>query len=142
MEEKGLNGREKIARMYRTSIEGNEQQGLFKAGPRLSDNPRMLAAILYDSVENVAQNYLLPMMEEGIADGSIQTDDPEELSEVLMLLANVWLNPMVFGDNPEKLVRKAKFYKKLTDSLGLHVIDDQVVDQLERLCQPFFDRTE
>lgn len=139
VEEQGPNGMEKLAKLFRTSIRRNGQQGIFQMAPDFSENSRFLATILYDSVENVARNYILPLVEEGLRDGSIKTDYPEELSEVLMLLSNVWLNPMVFQDSEEKLVRKAEFYGQLLDTLGLPIIDRELIEDLRKCCRGFYE---
>lgn len=142
MAEKGLNGREKLTEMFRASIRQNQQRGLLRMAPDFFENSRFLASILYDSVENVAKNYIFPMVEEGIQDGSIRTDYPEELAEVLMLLANVWLNPMIFRDSRQKLVRKSKFYQRLLEDMGMPMIDEEIIRELEVFCQDFFDSRE
>ena len=45
-------------------------------------------------------------MKEGIADGSLATEFPEECAEVFLLLMNVWCDPAVFSGNAEKDVYK------------------------------------
>ena len=71
------------------------------------------------------------VIEEGIEDGSIQTDYPKQLAEVIMLLGNVWLNPMIYHCGPEEMIEKVKFYHIILQSFGINVIDDKVLAALE-----------
>ena len=63
----------------------------------------------------MAPDYILPIINQGIADGSIETEYPEQLAELILLVANVWLNPMIFDSSVEETCRKFMTYgiKKL-----------------------------
>ena len=89
--------------------------------------------ILDGSLNDSAPNYIQPIIEQGIADGTIQTEHPEEFSEMLMLLANFWLNPMIFGDSVEKTHNKFKVFQQLLDGIGLHVVDGDMLLRMEEL---------
>lgn len=71
------------------------------------------------------------ILKEGIADGSIHTEYPRELAEVLMLVSNVWLNPMIYHSSPEETVHKLKFYQYTLKLWGLDILDDEVIASLE-----------
>ena len=66
-------------------------------------------------MEEVAPKFIQP---QGIADGSLQADYPVELAQVLVLLANIWLNPMVFDMDQTQLARRFAFWEQLTIRLG------------------------
>lgn len=46
------------------------------------------------SFDESADGCLLPVIEEGIADGSIACECPREAAEAVSLLANLWLLPL------------------------------------------------
>ena len=76
-----------------------------------------------------------PILEEGIADGSICTDYPKELSEVLMLMGNLWLNPLVYHCDTLQLINRMRFFQHMLRLLGLDIIDDEMFIPLEKYAQ-------
>ena len=76
---------------------GNFQSFFRHAGPGgdgydsadMLKNPQLLVMFLKDSVQREAPDLLTPIIEEGIRDGSIQSEYPRELAEVLMLIGNL-----------------------------------------------------
>ena len=74
-------------------------------------------------------------MEEGIKDGSIHTNYPSELGEVLLLLGNVWLNPMTMDSTPEETLRKCLCFKEILDALGLDIVDEKTINRLQELTE-------
>ena len=57
-------------------------------------NARILATEYRDSLDVSARSFLQPLIEEGVADGSIVCPHPREAAEALSLLANLWLIPL------------------------------------------------
>lgn len=57
-------------------------------------NARILATEYRDSLSVSARSFLQPLIEEGIADGSIVCPHPREAAEALSLLVNLWLIPL------------------------------------------------
>lgn len=129
-----LSGREKLKELFRLSAADSSQNKMFEAAPNMLMNPQLLALYLRDSVQKEATELTCKVIEEGIADGSIQTQYPRELSEVLMLLGNIWLNPMIYQCAPAETVKKVEFYKHLLELLGLDVFDDSMVDRIEEVA--------
>ena len=79
--------------------------------------------------------YIQPIIEEGVRDGSIQTDYPRELSEALMVLSNIWLNPAVIPSTPEVLLRKLKLFDEMLKGLGLDLLEEQIIQRFEELLR-------
>ena len=124
-----LNGLEKLKLMIRKSLDSKEQTEFAQAVPNLLKNPKFLAEQLHDSVEIIAPA-LEPFIQEGIDDGSIHSKYPHELAQALMILLNLWLNPMVFNDSKEDVRNKFRFLKDMTESLGIPLLDDDMLDLL------------
>ena len=49
-------------------------------------------------------DYIVPVIRQGVEDGSIHTDCPEELADLMMLLTDVWANPIIFPMSEEQMV--------------------------------------
>ena len=66
-------------------------------------------------------------------DGSIRTEYPRELSEVLVILTNIWLNPEVIEASPEMMLHKVRFFDEILKGLGLDLFDEQMYQRYEEL---------
>ena len=80
---------------------------------------------------------LYTSIEEGIRDGTIETDYPRELAEVLMLIGNIWINPMIYQCSTEEVLKKVEFFKYLTEKLGLDVITEDMIEKIKHFSDVF-----
>ena len=131
----GLTGAEKLRRMFRASLGNSDQTDLFALAPNMLKNPKLMAILLESMMGDVLPNCMEPVLREAVADGSVQTDCPEELGELLLLLANVWLNPMIYPATPEKTRRRMALFDRMLRSMGLNLLDEELLDQWERYCR-------
>lgn len=127
-DDKELNGLEKLRQIFRVSLNNPVQEKMMSTAPNLLNNPKMLAAQLKSMMEDAVPNYIQPIIEQGISDGSILTDYPKELSETLMLLSDLWLNPMIFEASTETMLRRCRFFQKILLGLGLDLFDQQLIE--------------
>ena len=74
------------------------------------------------------------IIEQGIADGSIHTDYPAELAELILLAANIWMNPMIFDDSMEVSCRKFMVFRQMMLGFGLDIVDDELLERLQELA--------
>ncbi|MFQ7552482.1 MAG: hypothetical protein ACLRMZ_21980 [Blautia marasmi] len=91
--------------------------------------------VMRETLDITAPQYLTPIMEEGIKDGSIHTKYPAELGEVLLLLGNVWINPMTMDSTPEETLRKCLCFKEVLEALGLDIMDEKTINRLQELTE-------
>lgn len=129
-----LTGREKLKTIFKESISRPVQEDIFTAAPNLSNNPRLIFSILQETVNEAVPHYILPIIEQGIADGSIQTDYPAELAELTMLAANIWMNPMIFDSSAEESYRKFMVFRQMMKGFGLDIVDDEMLNRLQELA--------
>lgn len=130
-----MTGKEKLKKLLEDSLNRPVHDEIFSAAPNIKSSPALVSSILMESVETVAPEYVLPIIKQGIEDGSIQTEYPEELAELIMLVGNVWLDPMVFDDDPEKIYRKCVMYDKMLRGFGLDIVDDGMFERLHSLTE-------
>ena len=128
-----LNGKEKLRTIFKKSVFRPVQDEIFTVAPDLGNNPRLLFSIFQETMEEVAPNYIQPIIEQGIADGSIQTDYPAELAELVILVANIWTNPMIFNNSPEECYRKVMIFRQMMQGFGLDIVDDELLGRLQEL---------
>lgn len=81
-----------------------------------------------------APDYIQPIIEQGIADGSIRTEYPGELAELIILAANIWMNPMILGDSADRVYRKFMVFRQMMAGFGLDIVDDEMAQRLRELA--------
>ena len=128
-----LSGREKLKRIFKESISRPVQNDIFTVAPNFHDNPKLLFSLLHDTIDEVAPNYILPIIRQGIADGTIETEYPEQLAELILLAANVWMNPMIFDSSVEESCRKFMVFGQMMRGFGLDIVDDEMLKRLREL---------
>ncbi len=129
----GLNGKEKLKMIFKESIRRPVQNDIFTVAPDFHKNPKLLFSLLHDTIDNVAPNYILPIIEQGIADGSVKTNYPEQLAELILLAANVWMNPMIFDSSEEESHHKFMVFDQMLRGFGLDIIDNEILERLQDL---------
>lgn len=129
-----LSGMEKLRMLFKASINRPAHDDIFAAAPNFKNNPKLVFLQLYDTVEQAAHEYLLPILKQGIAEGSIRTEYPEQVAELAMLAANIWMNPMVFDSTEEETYRKLMVFDQMMRGFGLDIVDQDVLDRMQELA--------
>lgn len=132
VKDKTLSGFEKLQKMFYYSLESSSQEKMASLSVNLLMNPQFLSIQLQSTINDIVPLYIQPTIEEAISDGSIKTDYPKELSEVIMILSNIWLNPMIFKVSPNDMVNKCMFFKQLLEGLGVNLIDERIINGIKR----------
>ena len=128
-----LNGKEKLELIFKESINRPVQDDIFTVAPNFHNNPKLLYSLLHDAVEDAAPNYILPIILQGVSDDSIQTDYPQQLAELIIMVANVWMNPMIFDSTEQEAFGKFMIFRQMMQGFGLDIIDDALLSRLQEL---------
>lgn len=128
-----LSGKEKLKTIFKASICRPVQNDIFTVAPDFHNNPKLLFSLLHDTIEEAAPNYILPIIEQGILDGSIKTDYPKQLAELILLAANVWMNPMIFDSSEEESYCKFMVFTQMMQGFGLDIVDNEMLERLQEL---------
>lgn len=59
----------------------------------------------------------------GVRDGSLSVMFQKQAAEAVSLIANIWINPLVFPVDNEELKAKFEFICGITKSIGLDISD-------------------
>ncbi|EJQ47768.1 MULTISPECIES: TetR/AcrR family transcriptional regulator [Bacillus] len=70
------------------------------------------------------------IIEQGIADGSIETEYPNECAEVFMFLINIWTNPVLFNRKKTETIRRLIFMQYMMRQLGVDIVSDKLIESL------------
>ena len=101
----------------------------------LRKNPHLLVEMI-DSNRRVLTPYVLELLEEGNQDGSLHTEYPKEIAELLPLLTSLWLMPSVFPATKAEMRRKFTFLGEMLDRMGVPLFDGGI----RALVDQFFDQ--
>ena len=130
IEKKDMNGREKLKYILLYSITAAEQKNYSLISPDYSKNPKMFYDMVVELRNEVAPLLILPIIKEGIADGSITTEQPEELADFLALITNIWINPIVFKDNREVICSRYILLSEMLKKFNLDIVDEEIIKKI------------
>ncbi|MGM0165541.1 hypothetical protein IGI39_000483 [Enterococcus sp. AZ135] len=129
---RNMTGLEKLQSLFASALENPRQDDTFQMAPDFLKNPQMLVMQLEGIFKESAPHYVQPIIEEGIDDGSIQTEYPKELAEVILLLINIWLMPLIHDDDPKSIVNRFALFQEMMTKLGVEVFDAAAIERLEK----------
>nr|WP_037283398.1 TetR/AcrR family transcriptional regulator [Saccharibacillus sacchari] len=92
-------------------------------------NPQFVVAGIKESVQKDART-IAQIMIEGKADGSITTDYPLECAEVFMLLANIWVNPILFERTRSETLSRLTFLQQMMKGMGVDIVSDTLIEKI------------
>ena len=130
-----LSGIEKLRQIFQTAVFHSNQSVLLTVSPCLLNNPRFLAMQIEQIYELIAPQFVEPILTEGVKDGSINIENPHEIAEAIMILTNVWLNPLVKMTDTEGMKKRCDTFNTLLKGLGIDgLLDNQTISAFVQLC--------
>lgn len=132
--DKGATGLEKLKTVFEASIYNERQNEVFGMAPNFIKNPQMLALQIKGIYEESAPNFLQPIIEEGVADGTIQTEYSKEMAEVLLILINLWLTPVAHTSGSAGLQGRIGYFREILGKLGLPIFDDAMYQRIGEMA--------
>ena len=130
-----LNGLQKLREAVRLNQSDKERVRLTAQSIPIAKSPRLLQEMIVSN-RKVMTPYFLELIEEGNRDGSMHTDYPREIAELLPLLTSLWLLPSVFPASREQMKRKFLFLGEMLEKMGVPLMDDSI----RALVDDFFDQ--
>lgn len=119
-----LNGADKLKEIIKFNIISEATRNIIKLCPNLLDNPKFLSMQLKHMYDIFIPEFIVPIVEEGVKDGSIKTNKPYELAESIMLFINIWINPLIFQDDVERLTNKFEMINEFFKPYQLELFDE------------------
>ena len=130
-----LNGLQKLREAVRLNQSDQERVRLTAQSIPIAKSPRLLQEMIVSN-RKVLTPYFLELIEEGNRDGSMHTNYPREIAELLPLLTSLWLLPSVFPASREQMKRKFLFLGEMLEKMGVPLMDDSI----RALVHDFFDQ--
>lgn len=122
-----LTGLEKLQKIFDHELKDVEKirvDALFQHG--LND-PKIIRRQLQFSVETIAP-LIEDLLLEGIKDGSIQTEQPKQVAEMMIILINIWINPGIFPTTKEEILKKVNLLNDILIKLGVPLFDSTITE--------------
>lgn len=138
-----MNGAEKLQALFASSIAGPQMDMWANAAPDVDPvkNARLLGMQYQSVFAETVPDFVQPIVEQGVRDGSIVTDYPREFSEVIVLLANLWASPMFRACTAEELRTRIDYYIDIVKALGgLSLAENGLTSVLEGYRSQFHER--
>lgn len=127
-----MTGLQKLQALFTTALESPRQDDMFQMAPDFLKNPQMLAMQIEGIYTESVPHFVQPIIEEGVADGSIKTDYPKELAEMILLLINIWLIPLVHDEDPSSVTNRFALFQEMMGKMGIEIFDKDAVKRLEK----------
>lgn len=124
----GTNGMEKLQSAILDAFTDYSRMKLNYSAAVTLRSPRFIGE-QFVSMFNEVIPEITKIVEEGIQDGSIETEFPEEVAEVLMLNLNSWIGLHLTVYSESQLKRKLRFTKKLFDGVGIPIFTEEIMTE-------------
>lgn len=125
-----LNGLQKMKMAISMNQSDEERVPLSEQAVPILQNPRILAGMIESNRKNLSPLWL-ELINEGISDGSIQTNYAKELSELIPLL-ELWLMPSVYPATVDEMIHKFEFMSEMLTKMGLSLFDEDMMKQIKQ----------
>lgn len=129
-----LNGLQKLREAVRLNQSDQERVRLTAQSIPIAKSPRLLQEMIVSNRKGLTP-YFLELIEEGNRDGSMHTDYPREIAELLPLLTSLWLLPSVYPASREQMKRKFLFLGEMLEKMGVPLMDDSIRALVDRFFE-------
>ena len=129
---RGETGLEKIQNSLVDAFSNFEQQRLVYSASIKLRSPRLLGE-QYLSLFSDFLPEIRGRVYEGVKDGSIKTEYPKELADLIVLTLNIWVGFQISIYSVEELKSKMKFIKLTFEGLGVQLITDEMMEVIFQL---------
>ena len=129
-----LNGLQKLREAVRLNQSDQERVRLTAQSIPIAKSPRLLQEMIVSN-RKVLTPYFLELIEEGNRDGSMHTDYPREIAELLPLLTSLWLLPSLFPASREQMKNKFAFLGEMLEKMGVPLMDDGIRTLVDRFIE-------
>lgn len=128
-----MTGLEKLQAMFEASVDGPQMpmSAEMAINPNPVKNARLLGMQFASINDETVPLFVEPIIRQGMEDGTIRTEHPQEMAEVVVLLANLWVSPMFRMTDAEHMLRRLDYYVNLLHLLGADVHPGQITGMLE-----------
>ena len=135
--QEGLNALEKLRFALKLNLSWNfENTGMTAELRKVMEDPIMFKSEYVTQVNTVAP-YIEALIIEGNKDGSMSVAYPRQLAQLIALLPNFFLSPVLFKVSYEEFADKIAFFVQMTETLGLPIVDAELKKEIMKAYDVF-----
>lgn len=128
-EKSELNGLEKIREILLESMFNKEIMSSTKTSLGLLTDPTFSSLYNSQIINNLSPE-IECYIKEGIVDGSIQTESPKQMSEVILLLISTWFIQSLFPNTLETFMDKLRTAQFVLKASGIDVLSEDIINKI------------
>ncbi|KAA0116485.1 TetR/AcrR family transcriptional regulator [Streptococcus sanguinis] len=121
-----LTGREQLQAILKSNLESQTARAIDGIVDVYEQDAGFILTMMRDNLR-IGAPLVSDIIKKGMADGSIQTQYPDQTAEVFLLLVNFWMNETVFESDPEKLPERFHFLQFMMTSVGMDIFNDELM---------------
>lgn len=121
-----LTGREQLQAILKSNLESQTAWAIDGIVDEYEQDAGFILTMMRDNLR-IGAPLVSDIIKKGMADGSIQTQYPDQTAEVFLLLVNFWMNETVFESDPEKLPERFHFLQFMMTSVGMDIFNDELM---------------
>lgn len=126
-----LTGREQLQTILKSNLESQTAQATDGILGEYEKDAGFILTMMRDNLW-ISAPLVSDIIKKGMADGSLQTQYPDQAAEVFLLLVNFWMHGTVFESDPEKLPERFHFLQFMMTSVGLDIFTDELLQLFSR----------
>lgn len=94
-----------------------------------ASDPYFVMGALQNAVNQDAL-IIAQLIEEGVKDGSLQTEQPKLCAEIFLMLLNFWASPVLFERDLAETQKRLEYLRSVMCMLGLDIIDSKFIESI------------
>ncbi|MFD1412851.1 TetR/AcrR family transcriptional regulator [Oceanobacillus jeddahense] len=134
---KAQSAKEELIAILEKNITDQQAHSMDEVFRTQMKSPDFIVSMMKNSIDSSAPAFA-QIIKEGIEDGSITTNYPEECAEVFFLLINIWCDPVIFQADPEKSYKRLQFVQEMMKSMGIDIVSDKVIEETADLLKKLY----
>lgn len=121
-----LTGREQLQTIIKSNLGSQTARTIDGIVGEYEKDAGFILTMMRDNLR-IGASVVSDIIKKGMADGSLQTEYPDQAAEVFLLLVNFWMHGTVFESDPEKLPERFHFLQFMMTSVGMDIFNDELL---------------
>lgn len=126
-----LTGVEKLSKIVHASFNNENIDMIIGISPNLLDSPKLLSSFIKEINDVTIPDYIYPIIKEGVEDGSIHSKHPAELAEMIAVLLNIWLNPLILKNETSSIYYKIEIMNEALGKFNIQLFDSLLMEKIK-----------
>lgn len=132
------NGKEKLYNIFLYLFSDEEKIHRDTVTKGLLKNPRHFIKYFKSTFETGAMK-IENIIIEGNEDGSLNVIETKQAAEIVAMMLNFWINPLLSAASNEDYLKRINVFIKVMKSLGLDIFDDKITSLANKFASKYYE---